>query len=175
MKQVGNFLPSNGLSKPTESTETPSLLTAKHIASLWLKMARIYGHRWTSGFGEADDGTWLTGLRGLAPDDIAAGYQRMIESSQYAWPPSLPEFRSLCFGINDDEIEERAKELVYQKLGSFDYQRLTTRELEKKVSAAVPKAITEHEQARIEWNMQKHAEALGTRSPQQALKDEAHA
>lgn len=55
----------------------------------------IYGHKWTSSYGDRDDGTWLDGLAGLAPDDIAAGLRRCVASGE-AWPPSLPEFRAAC-------------------------------------------------------------------------------
>ena len=49
-------------------------------------------------FGEADDGTWLTGLRELLPEELARGVRAYINRTD-AWPPSLPEFRALCLGI----------------------------------------------------------------------------
>lgn len=55
----------------------------------------MYGHRWTSQFGEADDGTWLAGLRNLTPEQIGHGLSRTIEEC-IEWPPTLPHFRDLC-------------------------------------------------------------------------------
>ena len=75
-----------------------SVLTEDHIEELWLRMARIYGHKWVSGFGESDDGTWLTGLKELTPQQLADGLHRCIEGGE-EWPPSLPQFRSLCLGL----------------------------------------------------------------------------
>lgn len=63
-------------------------------------MANLYGHRWVSGYGEADDGTWLRGLRGLTPMQLANGLNACCESGD-AWPPSLPVFRALCKGTRE--------------------------------------------------------------------------
>ncbi len=62
---------------------------------LWMRMAKIYGHRWTASFGDSDDGTWAKGLRGLTGEQIALGLSRCVERGE-AWPPTLPEFRALC-------------------------------------------------------------------------------
>ena len=70
-------------------------MTERDIAELWTKMARIFGHRWTSGFGEADDGTWLAALRGLTPEQLVVGVHACIHGD-FDWPPGLPEFRRLC-------------------------------------------------------------------------------
>lgn len=65
------------------------------MTRLWLRMTKIYGHRWTAGFGESDDGTWAKGLRGMSPEQIAFGLSRCVERGD-SWPPTLPEFRALC-------------------------------------------------------------------------------
>ena len=59
-------------------------------------MARIYGHRWTSSYGETDDGTWLKGLQGLTPAQVGRGLSRCATHRPDGWPPTLPEFRALC-------------------------------------------------------------------------------
>lgn len=68
------------------------------IAKLWLVMTRMYGHRWTSSFGETDDGTWSKGLRGLTAEQISHGISKLLapDSEADGWPPSLPEFRAMC-------------------------------------------------------------------------------
>lgn len=69
---------------------------------MWVRMAEIYGHRWTSGYGEDPDGpaaqTWAKGLAGLRPDQLAAGLTTCLASAD-PWPPTLPEFRALCLGV----------------------------------------------------------------------------
>jgi len=74
------------------------MLTDLHIAELWVRMARIYGHRWTTHFGASDDGTWLAGLQHLTADQLATGMRAVIARGD-AWPPSLPEFRLICLGL----------------------------------------------------------------------------
>lgn len=58
-------------------------------------MAKIYGHKWVSSFGAADDGTWLSGLRDVTLSQIGIGLERCRTRSE-PWPPTLPEFRALC-------------------------------------------------------------------------------
>lgn len=71
------------------------------MATLWLQMTRIYGHKWISAFGDRDDGTWLRGLRGLGPEELAHGLRKCCLSG-HAWPPSLPQFRALCMPVMED-------------------------------------------------------------------------
>ncbi len=152
MKKVNHFLPSSELKKQTgknsemnQSKASPNLLTEKHIAQLWAKMARVYGHRWVSGFGEADDGTWLDGLKGLLPEDLADGYRSMVDSREFAWPPTLPEFRSLCFGVDEGQAVEEAKLKIRKQTGSFDFNKLTTNQIEAKIKKILPSIISERE------------------------------
>jgi hypothetical protein len=70
-------------------------LTDKHIGQLWGRMAAMYGHKWTSNYGDADDGTWLSGLVDLSPADLADGLRACLKRTD-PWPPTLPEFRQLC-------------------------------------------------------------------------------
>lgn len=93
-----------------------------------MKMARLYGSRWTSHFGEADDGTWLKGLSGLAPKDIAYGYEQILMSGE-EWPPGLPEFRAVCLGITDEEINGWIERAAKQKVDSFTWNQLSHRDL----------------------------------------------
>lgn len=74
----------------------------ERIRTLWLRMAEIYGHRWTSAYGEdCEQGagsTWSKGLAGITGKQLAQGLSATIASAD-AWPPTLPEFRSRCLGI----------------------------------------------------------------------------
>lgn len=70
--------------------------------TLWVRMAEIYGHRWTSAYGDnPNEGaalTWAKGLGGITPRQLADGLRSCIASSE-PWPPTLPEFRGYCLGI----------------------------------------------------------------------------
>jgi hypothetical protein len=71
-------------------------------------MAAIYGHRWTSAYGErcdSDDGmltipgdTWRRGLSGVSEQRVGAGLDACVICAD-PWPPTLPQFRAMCFGI----------------------------------------------------------------------------
>ncbi len=62
-------------------------------------MTSLYGHRWTSSFGESTDpdGVWARALEGVTPRQIADGLNAVVRSG-LDWPPSAPEFRKLCLG-----------------------------------------------------------------------------
>lgn len=72
-----------------------NVLTPRHIALLWERMAMIYGHRWTSSYGDKDDGTWLSGLADITPEQIGLGLEKCRTSGD-EWPPTLPVFRARC-------------------------------------------------------------------------------
>jgi len=93
-------LPSPASSAP-QRTSTPAELSERTMADLWRRMTRIFGHRWTSAYGEMDDSTWQRGLRGLTPSQIGYGLTACIRRAE-PWPPTLPEFRSLCTPSAED-------------------------------------------------------------------------
>jgi len=72
------------------------------MRTLWIRMAEIYGHRWTSAYGDDPNKgaalTWAKGLEHIAPAQLAHGLTTAITSAD-GWPPTLPEFRSMCLGI----------------------------------------------------------------------------
>jgi len=146
-------------------------LTENHIAQLWGKMARVYGHRWVSGFGESDDGTWLDGLKGLVPENLADGYREMIDSREYDWPPTLPEFRRLCFGIDDDQARVEAKLQIRKKIGSFDFNKLTVNQLEGRINKLLPSVIRDREYSIIKRNEEAQAERQAIMEEPDMLQD----
>lgn len=77
---------------------------AKAIEFIWQTMTSMYGHKWVSSFGaEVDpDRVWAACLKGISPEQIKSGLnQCAIRALQ--WPPSAPEFRSLCLGLELDD------------------------------------------------------------------------
>lgn len=86
----------NGTPVGWSSTTKPGSLRREHIARLWQRMAAIYGHKWVSSYGPDDsDDTWLRGLGGITPHEVAAGLSACVERAD-PWPPTLPQFRALC-------------------------------------------------------------------------------
>lgn len=75
---------------------------------LWERMAAIYPHRWTSAMGPSPQDstgaltiagdTWARGLAGVTSDQLGRGLAACNASAD-EWPPSLPAFRGMCFGI----------------------------------------------------------------------------
>lgn len=84
--------------RPSSTNETgqSSTASAKLMATLWVRMTELYGHKWTSVHGEADSsGTWGKVLVGMTREQLASGMQACARSDD-PWPPSAPEFRKLC-------------------------------------------------------------------------------
>jgi hypothetical protein len=87
-------------------------LSDKVICHIWQRMATIYGYKWASHMGMADDGTgiltdaantWKKGLAGITVEKIKYGFDVLI-FKKHEWPPSLPEFRSICIAQGFDSI-----------------------------------------------------------------------
>jgi hypothetical protein len=90
----------NLTTQPPVASEPPTAsiadrLTEQHIALLWERMTMIYGHKWTSNFGDKDDGTWLGGLCDVTPEQVVTGLEKCRTNAD-PWPPTLPEFRAMC-------------------------------------------------------------------------------
>ena len=103
-------------------------MTETDIEQLWERMGMIYGHRWTSGFGEADDGTWLTALSDLPPAALANGVAKCIKGGPH-WPPTLPEFRDICLDIPSREqwIATAEERLTDWERGHMTHREITDR------------------------------------------------
>lgn len=79
--------------RPASGGQRPEVM-----ARLWTRMAGIYGHKWTSAYGETPDQGWELALRGITPNQIATGITKCIIGGE-AWPPSAPEFRAMCESV----------------------------------------------------------------------------
>lgn len=108
-------------------------------------MAKIYGHRWVSSYGEEDDGTWLSALAQLTPAHLAYGLQQCLEAGE-EWPPSLPAFRNMCLDINPDTVEREVARIV----GAWDWNRMTRDQQAAAVRRHSSQATTRLTQERIE-------------------------
>ena len=122
----------NETEKNSSKKSSAKKITSLNIDNLWKKFTRIYGHKWVSNFGKMDDGTWLSGLSGLSPDQIVFGIAQCINRGN-PWPPSLPEFRSICFDLPDiqkmvwmvlENINDPAAKKIRQRIGSYNINSL---------------------------------------------------
>lgn len=134
MEPLANLLPSAHAALPSrESAATAPPLGATAARTLWVRMAEIYGHRWSSAYGEDSSldgaaGTWAKGLAGVTPAQVAAGLNACIASSD-PWPPTLPEFRAKCLGIPtlaavrlNPEAQTPFNRLVWQHLDGYRFR-----------------------------------------------------
>lgn len=102
--QAAKTLVDKALSQPSIKSDAPSpsdKLSQSNMDKLWLKMAELYGIRWTGSFGASADQThaWATVLGGLTGQQIANGLSILSATQDQQlrkWPPAAPEFRCLC-------------------------------------------------------------------------------
>lgn len=103
---AANRLIDKALAQPSTESATPSgnaepaKLRLDHLETIWLKMAEMFGHRWTGSFGESadPDHAWARVLAGLSGRQIANGLMLLSHSAE-AWPPSAPAFRAMCLEV----------------------------------------------------------------------------
>lgn len=119
-------------------------------------MAAIFGHRWTSSFGDsAEDSTgvltvagetWRRGLAGLAEMQIGVGIEACIAASE-PWPPTLPEFRAMCLGVpsfpaatqqfrQPAEMRTAFVRLMWQHIDGWQFAQANTRDAERMLRGA---------------------------------------
>jgi len=113
-------------------------------------MAEIYGHRWSSAYGDDPAGsaatTWAKGLAGLAPQQVADGIGSSIACAD-PWPPTLPEFRLRCLGIPtfaavraDVARQDGFSRLVWQYLDGHRYRLASSDKADKLLGEAYEQA-----------------------------------
>lgn len=82
----------------SNESKLPQVLLDK----LWLKMSEMYGHRWTSSFGELADQnhSWAKILGGLTGRQLASGLQQLLDrATEFDWPPPANVFRAMCLHV----------------------------------------------------------------------------
>ena len=112
----------NELSQQSNKLNSQTSITEKDIAEVYRRMSRMYGHKFVSNFGAADDGTWLMALTGLQQSDLTRGLTALLSHAD-DWPPSLPRFKRMCLGITDKHIEAKAIQLA-RGIDSYNFDRL---------------------------------------------------
>lgn len=74
------------------------------MARLWLLMTDLYGHKWTSVHGLADENeTWGKVLGGLDKYQLAHGVKSWVNqgTEESKWPPDAPTLRMFCLSASD--------------------------------------------------------------------------
>ena len=65
------------------------------IASLWARMAQMFGAKWERSFGSEPNYAWSEALCDLTDKQIQRGLEAMIADG-LSYPPSLPQFLKYC-------------------------------------------------------------------------------
>jgi hypothetical protein len=124
--------------KDSERFKTNSLLTM-----LWPRMADMYGHKFTSQFGDEPSNTWIRCFEGVTPEQIANGLTKCLTKCK-EWPPGAVEFRAMC--LNEDE--EKSWEHSSAAYKPFDKSRaleqLAASEEEQRAALDKLKSIFKH-------------------------------
>jgi hypothetical protein len=81
----------NALSQLTQQPQAND----KRMASLWLRFGKLFGSRWSSQYGDCDDGTWASVLRGVDSITLSDAVGRVAMGGS-GFPPNLPEFLAIC-------------------------------------------------------------------------------
>lgn len=72
------------------------------IATLWIQLTDIYGHRFMNTYGEKDSGVWYQALNDLTEDDLRKGLTTMMRDIRFeTWPPNCTQFRHLCLSTKE--------------------------------------------------------------------------
>ena len=112
MKQVGELLPHDPtiaqrdeldrmLQRESQQKEQ-RLRKYVEIEQLWQLMSSMFGHKWTSSYGDESDPdrVWYAILKDITWNQMKSGMDRLAKSGR-EWPPAAPEFRKLCLGIEE--------------------------------------------------------------------------
>lgn len=125
------------------------------FAEFFAVMAGIFGHKWTSQYGENPENisarVWNDGLSELSLQQIAFAIRHYKNHNVTAiWPPSLPEFRSVALGIPTlgqirFDIARKNKtpftQLVWQKLDGYLLARADQRMADSMIREAYELAL----------------------------------
>ena len=112
MQQVNELITQQQAGSGQTSPESEHRRIERHkVQTLWGLMSSMFGHKWTSAFGdEVDpDRVWQACLSDVSPDQIRHGMNKLAKSGR-DWPPAAPEFRAICLdldGSDDTDWEQR--------------------------------------------------------------------
>lgn len=117
---VKNFQHTKGLNKETMPSIDNNPMNADWI---WEQMTDIWGEQWTRERGEAPSNMWITSLTSITEQHLKRGVSRTV-SERLGWPPSLPQFLSLCLDFDTTDAFNR----MIQKKPALDDVEYFTRQ-----------------------------------------------
>jgi len=98
-------------SRPHTKHDMVDGLTADHpIHELWFRLSEMYGHKWSSQYGDSPTDTWIRALDGLSGEQFSVGLGALLRKED-TWPPTLVEFRQLCLNADPGRWERRAHKI----------------------------------------------------------------
>ena len=87
---------------------------------IWPILSSMYGHKFTSQFGEALDSTWIACLKGLNELQVKKGLEACLQEYP-VWPPGAAQYRALCEGrILDKDGNDSSWQHAGDAYKSFD-------------------------------------------------------
>ena len=102
MKHINNLInaenPRSSIGYEPETrkeSEQDRINSERLMDRLWQRLSEVYGHQLHSQYGEVMPESWERLLKGVTPDQIKDGLNRLSVRTE-AWPPNAVEFRQLC-------------------------------------------------------------------------------
>ena len=90
----------------------------------------MYGAKFSQAFGAKPGAMWRKVIAELTDDQLEGGMNSLMEAGS-AFPPSLPEFRSVCLGSTEAVAgEDEVQALAFELIPSFDRRNLSRIALE---------------------------------------------
>ena len=111
------------------------------MIDLWQMMGDLYGSKFASNYGDEPDidGVWAAALIDVPWEKIKYGFDQLMVTGS-SWPPSVPEFRKICLGIEEGVNVARAPTVeatAKQHLRGIEHKR--SEEEVSKLSALIGK------------------------------------
>ena len=92
---TSNLNPRQLIESSRQSSEQPTSREEQVINLLWVRLAEIYGQGFVTQYGEMPSRSWKDLLRGISPDQIKSGLEKLTKRES-SFPPNAIEFRQLC-------------------------------------------------------------------------------
>lgn len=121
--QAARDLIQSALSQPSMPSSKPSpsaKLAQPLLDKLWIKMAELYGKKWTGSFGVSVDQShaWAATLGGMTGEQIAVGLNALATTQDkqlQEWPPAAGQFRALCLELDPEDFGLPTEDKAYRE------------------------------------------------------------
>ena len=112
MKSMDDLLPQDPTTVPRDELDRMlqresqqkelKLIKYVEIEQLWQLMSSMYGHKWTSAYGDIPDPdkVWYAILKDVTWEQMQFGMNKLADSGA-SWPPAAPEFKKLALNIEE--------------------------------------------------------------------------